>query len=261
MISAGIDVGAISTKISIIKDGRIIIKNLLQIKEDPQVQIEQALKQMVREVGLNRSDLQQVYGVGTGREGIKALLDGEVNEIIADALGAVYLVPSARTVIDVGAEAARAILCDAEGKVRDFTMNDKCAAGAGTFVESMSRALEITLEEFGELSLQSKEKISINAQCAIFAESEVVSLVHENVAKADICRAVHEAMAGRVISMTRRAGMEPEIIFIGGMARDRGFVKALTDGLEIDVTIPPDPEYVGSIGAALLAAKELENGL
>jgi benzoyl-CoA reductase subunit D len=181
--------------------------------------------------------------------------DKEVTEVTAAAKGSVYLFPSVRTVIDIGAEEGRAIRCDGSGKVIDFAINEKCAAGAGSFSEAMSRALEVPLEQMGEISLTSEQIIPMNAQCAVFAESEVVSLVHAKHSKSDIARAVNDAIASRIASMTRRIGLEKDVLLIGGVAKNRGFVKAIKENLQTDIQIPADCEFVCATGAALLAGK------
>ena len=167
-----------------------------------------------------------VAATGVGRKAIP-FADFLLTEVAADAKGAHALLPAARTIIDVGADEARAIRVDANGKVVDFAVNEKCAAGAGAFVEAMSRALEVGLEEFGRLSTESTESIPMNAQCTVFAESEVVSLIHSNTPQKDIAKAVHDAMAGRVSAMVRRAGLEEAVVIGGGAAHNVGFVKAL----------------------------------
>jgi benzoyl-CoA reductase subunit D len=144
---------------------------------------------------------------------------------------------------------------DAHGKVVDFAINDKCAAGAGAFVEAMARALEVKLDEIGPLSLQASKAVPMNAQCAVFAESELVSLVHAKTPKPDMARAIHDAIADRIVSMVRRVGMEPEVVLIGGVARNVGFIQSLGRGLDMEVKLPADPEFVGAIGAALVAAE------
>jgi benzoyl-CoA reductase subunit D len=158
-------------------------------------------------------------------------------------------------VIDVGAEEGRAVRCDEHGKVIDFSYNEKCAAGAGAFAEGMARALEVSLEELGPLSLKSNQAIQMNAQCAVFAESEVVTLIHAKTPREDIARAVLDAIASRIISMVRKVGFEKDIALIGGMTLNVGFVEALKRGLELDVYVPENPEYVGALGAALAAAE------
>jgi benzoyl-CoA reductase subunit D len=159
-----------------------------------------------------------------------------------------------RTVIDVGAEEGRAIKVNSAGKVIDFVVNEKCAAGTGAFIEAMARALEVALEELGPLSLQATQDIGINAQCAVFAESELVSLVHAQTPKADMARAIHAAIADRIAALARRVGLENKIMLIGGLAKNVGFISSLQKELATDLTIPDHPEFVSALGAALIAA-------
>lgn len=253
MITAGVDCGAKTVKVVVINDGRVVGKSLVMAGVDTRAAAEQAYDEALRQAGLTRSHVQKVCATGSGR--LQAgFHTQEVTVVSADASGAVHLLPGARTVIDVGAEEARAIRVDDSGKVVDFAINDKCAAGAGAFVEAMARALEVELEEIGALSLQSSRSVPMNAQCVVFAESELVSLVHAKTPKPDMARAIHDAIADRIVSMVRRVGLEPEVVLIGGLARNAGFVHSLSRGLGVEVRLPQDPEFVGALGAAMIAA-------
>ena len=172
----------------------------------------------------------------------------------ADAKAAIYVFPKARTIIDVGAEEARAVKCDEKGIMVDFVVNERCAAGAGAFIEAMARALEVKLEDLGPLSLQAERASPINASCVIFGESDVVSLIHRQESKPEIARAVFDAMADRISSMVHRLGVNPEVILVGGVAKDVGFIASLNRKLAVNVSIPDFPEYIGALGAALVAA-------
>jgi benzoyl-CoA reductase subunit D len=144
----------------------------------------------------------------------------------------------------------------AEGKVLDFAINEKCAAGTGTFVEAMARALEISVEELATIALNATQIIPMNAQCAVFGESEVVSLIHQKIAKPDISRAVMDAIAGRIASLARIVGLERDVVVVGGMAKNAGFVDSLKKTIEMPVTVPRDPDYIGALGAAEAALTE-----
>lgn len=253
MITAGIDVGAKNVKVVIQEDGKILGKGLVLAGLDTQASIKEAFDAALKDAGLTRDKLEKVFATGAGRKEVSDA-DDSYTEVGADAAGATYLYAQAKTVIDVGAEEGRAIRVDERGKVVDFAINERCAAGAGAFTEAMARALEVPLEELGTLSLTSTKAVPMNAQCAVFAESEVVSLIHAKMEKPDIARAVHDAMATRITSMARRVGVEPEVALIGGVARNPGFVDSLQRDLEVQVLIPEDPEYVSAYGAALLAA-------
>jgi predicted CoA-substrate-specific enzyme activase len=252
MISAGIDVGAQTVKVVIVKDGRILAHSTVAAGWDPPMAAKQALDEAVKKAGISRSDIKKIVGTGIGRKELTFVNDS-VSEVVCDAKGALFLLPSARTVIDIGADESRAMKCNAEGKVLDFAKNEKCAAGVGAFVEAMSRALEMSVDEMAKQSLLSDKDIPMNATCVIFAESEVVSLIHAKTPKPDIARAIHDAIASRTASMTRRLGVEEKVILIGGVAQNAGFVDCLKRRLGVDVVVPENPQIVGALGAALLA--------
>lgn len=254
MISAGIDMGSKTIKAVVLRDRQIVGKAIEVAGFDAAATARAVLAAALAQAGLGRSALARLVATGTGREEAPDK-DGTLTEVSCAARAAVHLYPDTRTVIEVGAEEGRAIRCDQTGRVLDFTINDKCAAGAGAFTEAMARALEVSVEELGPLSLQSTRVISMNAQCAVFAESEVVSLIHSNVAGADVARAVHEAMAGRIVSMVRKVGLTPAVTLLGGLARNVGLVDSLRRALAVEVLhIPEEPELCGALGAALVAA-------
>jgi len=253
MITTGIDVGAKNVKVLIQEDGKVLGKGSVLAGLDMGADIKEALDAALKDAGIARDKVEKLYATGAGRNEVKDA-DDSYTEVGADAAGVAYLFPEARTVIDVGAEEGRAIRVDERGKVVDFAINERCAAGAGAFTEAMARALEVPLEELGKLSLTSTKAVPMNAQCAVFGESEVVSLIHQKTEKRDIARAVHDAMATRITSMARRVGVQPEVTLIGGVAKNVGFVDSLQRDLEMKVVIPDDPEFVSALGASLLAA-------
>ena len=256
MITAGIDIGARTVKVVILKDGEVIVRSKGLVGFEPIESSRNVFKQALDEAGITREDISRIVATGGGRKEADFADDG-ITDVGGAAKGAVSLVPSARTVIDVGAEEGRGIRCDPNGKVIDFEINEKCAAGAGAFTEAMSRALEVDIKEFGALSLKSKKAIPMNAQCAVFAESEVVSLIHAKTPKEDISRAVHDAIASRVVSMVRKVGLEKDVVLIGGVAKNPGFISSLNRSLEFEVIVPDEPEFIGALGAALSASESV----
>ncbi len=200
--------------------------------------------------GISPSDINSVTSTGSGRKEAD-FATNSITEVTAAAKGATALYPSVHCVIDVGAEEGRSIRCETGGKIIDFAINEKCAAGAGAFTEAMARALEIPIEEFGKLALQSEKDIPMNAQCAVFAESEVISLLHQKTDKKDIAKAVNDAVASRITSMAKKVGYEKDIALIGGVSNNVGFVESLKRGLESEIIVPENAEYVGAIGAAM----------
>jgi len=252
MITAGIDMGAKTIKVVIVDDGNMVGKAMTIAGFEATESAERAYTTALGEAGLAEGDVERIASTGAGRR-YAPHAKHDVSEVKCAVKGAIDLYPNARTVIDVGAEEGRAIRCTEDGNVMDFALNEKCAAGAGAFTEAMSRALEVKVEELGPMSVKSTNAIPMNAQCAVFAESEVVSLLHAKTPKEDIARAVHDAIASRIVSLARKVGFEPDVVLIGGLARNVGFVDSLQRALGCDVLIPSDPEYIGAYGAALAA--------
>ncbi len=254
MITAGIDMGAKNVKVLILKDEKVLAKGQTLSGFDQKAAAEQIFNEVLKKAGLSHNEIDHVVATGSGKD-LAPYANGEISMMGADALGGSFLVPSARTVIDVGAEEGRAVKCDDKGKMVDFVINERCAAGAGTFVEAMSRALEVKLEEIGPLSLKAERAVPMNAQCTIFAESEVVTLIHEKTSKADIARAIHDAIADRIASMTRRLGIQKDVVLVGGVAKNVGFVSSLEKTLGVKLLVPEEPEFSGALGAALQPQK------
>ena len=247
MITAGIDMGAKWVKVVLVRDGEVIARGKALTGFEQKASAAKALADALGQAGLSENALDRVAATGAGRKDAPG--DAvEVTEVTAAALGAVRVERSARTVIDVGAEEGRAIKTTDAGKVVDFAVNEKCAAGSGAFTEAI-----------GPLSLQSSQAIPMNAQCAVFAESEVVSLLHARTPKADIARAVHDAIANRIVSMARKVGINEDVVVIGGVARNAGFIDSVARELALTIKVPPDPEFVSALGAALHAAKAREH--
>jgi benzoyl-CoA reductase subunit D len=255
MITAGIDCGAKNTKTVIMKDGEIIGKATVLTGFEQAEAVKQSLAEALEQAGISRDQLDSIGGTGSGAKSIEEA-DVQVNDIKAIAMASHHFFPNSRTVADVGAEEGRAAKFNENGAVEDFAINEKCAAGAGAFIEAMGRALGTPLEEMGPLALSSDKAIPMNAQCTIFAESEVVGLIHAKTQKMDISKAIHDAMASRIVSMIRRIGVNPDIVMIGGVAYNPGFVEALKRELGVDqIFIPEDPEYGAAAGAAAVAAQ------
>ena len=256
MITAGIDCGAKNTNTVIMKDGDIIGKGMVQTGFDQEKAVNDSLEMALAAAGISKDDIEKIGGTGSGKDSIK-MADNTVNDIKAMAKAANYLYPDARTVTDVGAEEGRAVKIDENGNVADFAINEKCAAGAGAFIEAMGRALETPLEEMGPLALKSDKEIPMNAQCAIFAESEVVGLIHAKTEIQDISKAIHDAMASRIVSMIRRVGVNEDVVMIGGVGYNPGFVEAMKRELKLEkMCIPDEPEFGAAIGAAVVATDE-----
>jgi len=254
MITVGIDMGAKNVKAVVLIDGEVTGRAIKVAGFDTDETAREVLAAALGQASVSRGEVRGVFATGVGRNDAPQS-DGTITDVSAAARAVASLRPEARTVIDVGAEEGRVIRVEG-GKVVDFAINEKCAAGAGAFTEAMARALEVPLEELGPLSLESTQAIEMNAQCVVFAESEVVSMIHNNVPKPDMARAVHDAIASRIVSMTRRVSGGPPVVLVGGLAKNVGFIDSLRRGLEIEaVEIPKDPEFIPALGAAITAAR------
>lgn len=253
MIVAGIDVGGKNVHIMIKKDGQILGKGAAPTGIKKAETVEQLYDDVLKKAGLAKKDVERVVATGSAAKRV-TFANGVIPDAAADARGVIKLFPTARTIIDVGAEEGRAIKISPEGKVMDFAINEKCAAGTGTFIDTMSRALEIPVEEMAKIALNSNQSVPMNAQCAVFGESEVVSLIHQKTTKQDIARAVFDAIAGRIASVARIVGIEKDVVMVGGVAKNMGFVDSLKKNIEMNVSVPDDPDYIGALGAAEAAA-------
>lgn len=254
MITAGIDCGAKNTKTVILKDGKILGKGQVLTGFDHGVAIKASLEAACEDAHVVEGDIERIGGTGSGKSSIEGA--NSVNDIKAMAKAARYYYPTSNTVCDVGAEEGRAAKIDEKGNSVDFAINEKCAAGGGAFIDAMGRALETPLEEMGPLALTSDAQIPMNAQCTIFSESEVVGLIHAKTSKRDISKAIHDAMASRIVPLLRRVGVNPDVVMIGGVANNPGIVDALQRELKQDkIYIPDDPEFGAAVGAAVAAAE------
>jgi benzoyl-CoA reductase subunit D len=253
MITVGMDLGTQRVKAVVLKDNSVLSRGQAFSGFEPTTAAEQAVEEALKKANLNLSDVAHFTATGSNMD-MAPYANSTVSMMGADAKAGVYLFPKARTIIDVGTEEARAIKCGEKGIMVDFVVNERCAAGAGAFIEAMARALELKLEEMGPLSLKAERASPINASCVIFGESDVVSLIHRQESKPEIARAVFDSMADRVSSMVHRLGVNPDVVLIGGVAKDEGFVASLKRKLGVNVLIPDYPDFAGALGAALTAA-------
>jgi benzoyl-CoA reductase subunit D len=254
MITAGIDCGSQNTKAAIVKDGKVVSTALVPTEFDADLAAQKALEKALEQAGIKREDVARLIITGVGREIVK-WGDGEVNEVGAAARGARLALPETDTVIDMGADSCRVIRLNQDGSIMKYETNDKCASGAGTFIEAMARALQITTEEMGDFSLRHTKELATNAQCVVFAESEVISLIHAKESREDIAYGVHMGIANRVASMIRRVGLTDHFTMIGGPAFNKGLVSCMSKVFGREITVPQDNQYISAVGAALFAAE------
>jgi len=260
MLVGGCDVGSATGKAVVMKDGEIISYVIIPSTTKPEVTARMAMDEAMEKAGLSLiEDLDYIVGTGYGR--LKVPFANEnISEITCHARGAYWMSPTVRTVVDIGGQDCKVMSIDDKGKVLEFVMNDRCAAGTGRFFEAMARALDCGLEGLSELSLQAKRPATITSQCSVFAESEVITLVNEGVELADIAAGLHNSIAGRLNSMVRKVGLVEDVALTGGCAKNEGLAKALEGKLGVSVRkLPQDPQIAGAVGAALIA-REKQNG-
>ena len=250
----GLDLGTQTIKVVVLEDNKVLSRERAFSGFDLSKVLETVIEKALKQANLSLIDIEHTTATGAGVQ-MAQNANSTISMMGADAKAGIYLFPKARTIIDIGAEEARAMKCDDNGIMVDFVVNERCAAGAGAFIEAMARAIEVKMEDMGPLSLEAERASPINASCVIFGESDVVTLIHRQESKPEIARAVFDAMADRVSSMVHRLGVNPEVVLIGGVARDVGFIASLKRKLDIDISIPDFPEFAGALGAALIAAK------
>ena len=252
---AGIDSGSATTDVVILDAGRnIVAKVILPTGAGASHGAERALELALEQAGLARDDLRRIVTTGYGRAVIGAG-DRSVTEITCHARGAFHLDPTVRTVLDIGGQDSKVIRLDDHGGVTNFVMNDKCAAGTGRFLEMMARTLELSLEEMGTIGLEWKEDIRISAMCTVFADSEVVSLVAQDKALADIVHGLDDSVAIRAAALYRRVGGTAPVMMTGGVTRNEGVVRAIEARLGTKLVRHPDAQLCGALGAALFAVE------
>jgi predicted CoA-substrate-specific enzyme activase len=251
MITVGIDVGSITAKAVMIQDGNVISQELILTGYNARGAGETVLQNVIKNVSLEFSSVDKIIATGYGRNSV-AGTHKTVTEITCHAMGAHFLDPSIRSVIDIGGQDSKAIAITNTGGVMDFAMNDKCAAGTGRFLEVMARALEVDLSNFGDFSLNADHPSKISSLCTVFAESEVISLIAKGERRHNIIAGIHESIAARVVAMASRLGLKPPIMMTGGVAKNIGVVKALERKMGQKMIVSPKAQIIGAIGAALI---------
>jgi len=254
MITVGIDVGSITTKAVVLRDGKIIAEKIAPTGYQPQAAAEMVFAEVLSAAMLPADDVTTVVATGYGRSRV-SFAGRSVTEISCHAAGANFLSPAVRSVIDIGGQDSKALVMDATGRVKDFAMNDKCAAGTGRFLEVMAGALGVGLDAFGPISLTSEAPAVISSLCTVFAESEVISLISKGARRRDIIAGIHAAVAARVVAMAVRIGLTPPVMMTGGVAKNIGVVKAIEARIGSSVIVSAKAQLTGAIGAALIAAR------
>ncbi|MDX1622902.1 MAG: acyl-CoA dehydratase activase [Gemmatimonadota bacterium] len=250
--AAGVDVGSTQTKAVVVDDReRIVGRSLIETGANVVTAAERAYREALAEAGLEEEAIGRVIGTGYGRYKVE-FGDDQVSEISCHARGAGRMFPATLTVLDMGGQDTKAIRAEG-GDVLDFCMNDKCSAGTGRFLQSAAAALGLELDELGPTALAGESPVEISTTCTVFAESEVLSWLARDKRIEDILLGVHRSIARRSIALLRRVGIEPEITFTGGVARNEAMVAVLEEMLETRLNVSEESHYMGALGAALFA--------
>jgi len=257
-ITAGIDSGSLATKgVLLDQEGNILSYEIILTAGKSKQSGEIVYQRILDKAGLSKSDIDYVLTTGYGRE-IFSFSNKNITEITCHAAGIHFLFPEVNTILDIGGQDSKAIKIDANGQVLDFVMNDKCAAGTGRFLEVIAKALEVKLEDLGEISGKTTKKVPISSMCTVFAETEVISLVANETPIPDIVNGVHNAITDRTVILLNKVGVIEPVAMSGGVAHNAGIVAALEEKLGIKLKIAEEPQIVGALGAAVLGQKFLE---
>lgn len=252
MLTSGIDIGSTTIEAVLLDDGRLLGKGKCPSAPSPAENATQLYSRMLRQQDIAPRDVHRVIATGLGRHYFSAA-DATLSEIRCHAAGVGACFPSARTVIEIGGQDSKMMRLDARACVLEFAMNDRCAAGTGRFLETVARTLSIPVEDTGALALSTPAICEITSMCAVFAETEIVGLLHQGVSASAILNGVFQSVARRVIGMAGKIGWEDDVVFTGGVARNPGVAAALQSVTGRAILVPDDPEFTGALGAALLA--------
>ncbi|MBO0573613.1 2-hydroxyglutaryl-CoA dehydratase [Clostridium botulinum] len=255
MYTMGLDIGSTTSKGVIIKDGEEIVASVLVPVGTGTSGPLKLIKELKEKFSLTEKDIEKTVVTGYGRIQYKDA-DKQISELSCHAKGVAFLIPGARTIIDIGGQDAKAMKLNNKGKLINFIMNDKCAAGTGRFLDVMAGVLETDVSKLGEISEKSTKEVSISSTCTVFAESEVISHLSANAKKEDIIAGIHTSVVRRVSTLAMRVGIEDQVVMVGGVARNKGIVKAMEKELGHDIKVPELAQLTGALGAAIYAFEE-----
>ena len=253
MISAGIDIGSLTAKCVLLEDSRILAYSVQKVRPKLEETAEEVFQETLKIAGLKREEVFRVFSTGYGRSRVR-FAEKAVTEITCHAVGAHFLIPTVKTVIDIGGQDSKVIAVE-NGRVLNFAMNDKCSAGTGRFLEVMAAALNLKVEKLGEIALKASKKITISSTCTVFAESEVISYISAGERVEEIVAGICDAIASRIAALASRVGVREDVVLTGGVAKNLGVKKALEEKLGVKIKVPEEPQIVGALGAAVLAMR------
>ena len=261
MFAAGCDVGSLTAKAVIMKDGKIIESVIIKSKARPWESADEVMGQALTKAGLTMKDIKNCVGTGYGRDKISFIHEA-ISEISCHGKGARWLIPSVRTVIDIGGQDCKAIRMDEQGNMVKFITNDKCASGTGRFLEVMAKVMHLNLDDMGAMSARSQQPVTFASACTVWAQADVIQHLNDKVPIEDIAAGVNNAMAIRMSTLANSIGLEKDVCMTGGVAKNDGVVTALEKhlGIRIKRIRREDPQLAGAIGAALFAMEKIKGG-
>jgi predicted CoA-substrate-specific enzyme activase len=257
-IFCGIDVGSLTAQAVLLQGGRVLGARSIRVKPSPVDSARAVIEDLFARCNVARGAVERTVATGYGRQTLeeRGLADSNISEISCHGAGAHHLLPSVRTIIDIGGQDAKVIRVDERGEIDDFVMNDKCASGTGRFLEVMSRTLGVELEELGELALAARRAEELTSRCSIFCETEVLHALQRGVDRRALAAGITRAIGERAAALARRLGVEPETTMSGGVAKNAGVRAELERLLNLRLlACPADPQIVGALGAAVLAGR------
>jgi (R)-2-hydroxyacyl-CoA dehydratese activating ATPase len=257
MYTLGIDIGSTSSKAVILEDGKTIVKKVLITVGTGTSGPAQLLQSLFDDQEIQQKDLAKTVVTGYGRMNWQGA-DKQISELSCHARGVQFFSPNARTVIDIGGQDSKALRLDERGMLLNFSMNDKCAAGTGRFLDVMANVLETQVSNLSTLSEEAKTVATISSVCTVFAESEVISHLSKGTNPADIVAGIHRSVAQRVSTLAFKVGLEKDVVMTGGVAQNRGVVTAMEEVMKVSIQVSDYPQYTGAIGAAIYAFDEAE---
>lgn len=246
----GVDIGSTACKGVVLNENKEIVASAVIPSGTGTTGPEKLEKELEAKCGLKIEDFDRIVATGYGRMKYEAA-HKQISELTCHARGVAFLVPEVRTIIDIGGQDAKAIKVDSKGRMENFVMNDKCAAGTGRFLDVMSKVLETEVGNLEMLDAKSENPVSISNTCTVFAESEVISHLSNEVATEDIVAGIHNSTAKRVASLAKRVGIKDAVVMVGGVAQNGGVVRAMKEVLGTDIVVPENAQLTGAIGAAL----------
>jgi len=255
----GIDIGSAFSKAVLMAKSEIVSYHIMPSGGDYKLAASEVASKALAKAKLSSADINYTVATGYGAASV-SLASEVVSDISAGAKGISYLFPSARTVIDIGGQFTKVFKIDERGKPTAFLLSEKCAAGSGRFLQIIAKVLQIDLEDIGDLSLKSQNRVDFNTGCAVFAESEAISRIAEGASKEDILAGLHRALAAKIQTMVERLGIEPDCAVVGGGAKDIGLVRSIEERLSGKLLVPEEPQIVAALGAALIAEEKVSKG-